>query len=307
MNVDDICEAINSSIDHLNENFKSIYCSNIKEKNINGKVLSCCDLDELKQELKMAFGDWQLFKNWILGERFKQNQKFASKSLLKPSVSYSSDGPNRLQHPKPHYPVHGHTISTYANDYVHNPELNAKLMKQHLSSMKESQDERAHELNIDTTRGPNQNRKVEFYVNHSSPIEKTIQNDATTKKSGEKEKAVVQVRTQMDNQKSRDRVEKNQRQPTLITINSSDSPLFEDMGSPTPTSPRTPTTTTKLGRFKVEKSFDIENSTPEADRSVENMPLMLSPASALRPCKLFLNVNYTNNLFLFQIQLFIFS
>ena len=284
MNVDDICEAINTSIDHLNETFKSIYCSCIKEKNINGKVLSCCDLDELKQELKMAFGDWQLFKNWILGERFKQNQKFTSKALLKPSRSFTGDrfAANNNTNKQLYHPIHGHTISNYGNDYVHNPDLNAKLMKQqHLSSMKESQEEL--QVDVNPSRA---NRKVEFYVNHSSPIEKSEPKaDETTKKN------VVQVRTQLDNQKNRNReTEKSERQQTLVTINSGSSILFEDMGTPAPASPRTPpsttTTTTKLGRFKIEKSFDIENnSTPEADRSVENMPLMLSPASALRPGK----------------------
>ena len=66
MTVADVIEAMESNIDFINEDFKQIYAANLKENNINGKVLVCCDLNELKSELRMTFGDWQVFKDWIL-------------------------------------------------------------------------------------------------------------------------------------------------------------------------------------------------------------------------------------------------
>jgi hypothetical protein len=71
MNINDVIDIL-SSIDGLNRKFIDVYSEAIKEKNIIGKVLSCCDLDELKVELNMTFGDWQLFKNWIQKQRYLQ-------------------------------------------------------------------------------------------------------------------------------------------------------------------------------------------------------------------------------------------
>lgn len=35
------------------------------QANINGRVLSQCNLDELKKEMEMNFGDWQLFRSTV--------------------------------------------------------------------------------------------------------------------------------------------------------------------------------------------------------------------------------------------------
>lgn len=37
------------------------------QANINGRVLSQCNLDELKREMEMNFGDWQLFRGTVRG------------------------------------------------------------------------------------------------------------------------------------------------------------------------------------------------------------------------------------------------
>ena len=66
MTSDDICQCIKFSIAQIDDKHKLNYMHNVREKNINGKVLLWCDLDELKSELQMTFGDWQLFKNWVL-------------------------------------------------------------------------------------------------------------------------------------------------------------------------------------------------------------------------------------------------
>lgn len=35
------------------------------QANVNGRVLSQCNLDDLKKEMEMNFGDWQLFRNMV--------------------------------------------------------------------------------------------------------------------------------------------------------------------------------------------------------------------------------------------------
>lgn len=35
------------------------------QANVNGRVLSQCNLDELKKEMNMNFGDWQLFRAMV--------------------------------------------------------------------------------------------------------------------------------------------------------------------------------------------------------------------------------------------------
>ena len=81
MTVADVIEAMESNIDFINEDFKQIYAANLKENNINGKVLVCCDLNELKSELRMTFGDWQVFKDWILKQR-ELNNKFRNNEFI---------------------------------------------------------------------------------------------------------------------------------------------------------------------------------------------------------------------------------
>uniref|UniRef100_A0A3B4WPD2 Kinase D interacting substrate 220 n=1 Tax=Seriola lalandi dorsalis TaxID=1841481 RepID=A0A3B4WPD2_SERLL len=42
--------------------------------NINGRVLSQCNLDELKKEMEMNFGDWQLFRGMVMEQRHAESQ-----------------------------------------------------------------------------------------------------------------------------------------------------------------------------------------------------------------------------------------
>lgn len=74
MNVVDVCECLLNNIEYLSDDFKQIYANTFKEKNINGRVLLNCDLEALKFEVNMSFGDWFLFKDWLLNKRI-QNQK----------------------------------------------------------------------------------------------------------------------------------------------------------------------------------------------------------------------------------------
>uniref|UniRef100_A0A673MP40 Uncharacterized protein n=1 Tax=Sinocyclocheilus rhinocerous TaxID=307959 RepID=A0A673MP40_9TELE len=42
--------------------------------NVNGRVLSQCNIDELKKEMNMNFGDWQLFRTTVIELRHVENQ-----------------------------------------------------------------------------------------------------------------------------------------------------------------------------------------------------------------------------------------
>ena len=42
------------------------------QANVNGRVLSQCNIDELKKEMSMNFGDWQLFRAMV--SSLTQNQ-----------------------------------------------------------------------------------------------------------------------------------------------------------------------------------------------------------------------------------------
>lgn len=58
-----------AELEGLDQKQISTYQTIITENNINGKVLSTCDLNELGQIMTMTFGDWQLFRAWVLAVR----------------------------------------------------------------------------------------------------------------------------------------------------------------------------------------------------------------------------------------------
>ncbi|XP_047348706.1 kinase D-interacting substrate of 220 kDa isoform X3 [Vespa velutina] len=68
MGVNEICDLLDK-IEGFNINQAPQYKNVIRDNNINGKVLVHCDLQELKKVLKMAFGDWELFRMIIVSLR----------------------------------------------------------------------------------------------------------------------------------------------------------------------------------------------------------------------------------------------
>ncbi|KAJ8297742.1 hypothetical protein KUTeg_024273 [Tegillarca granosa] len=78
MSVDDICSLLDR-VTGLNPSFIQSYVSCIKDNNINGLVLSNCNLEELGKVLNMKFGDWQLFQSAILSLRNKEVEILANK------------------------------------------------------------------------------------------------------------------------------------------------------------------------------------------------------------------------------------
>ncbi|CAH8556132.1 unnamed protein product [Schistosoma intercalatum] len=62
--VNDVCELFSSIID-IHPSHMQSYISKIKQLNINGIVLSVCDLENLRQELMIEISDWQLIYKLI--------------------------------------------------------------------------------------------------------------------------------------------------------------------------------------------------------------------------------------------------
>lgn len=58
-----------SQIDGITLTMVPSYQTIIRENHINGQVLCECDMLELRDVMEMNFGDWQLFRAWILRHR----------------------------------------------------------------------------------------------------------------------------------------------------------------------------------------------------------------------------------------------
>ncbi|XP_031467066.1 kinase D-interacting substrate of 220 kDa isoform X2 [Phasianus colchicus] len=73
MSVEAVCEKL-KQIDGLDQSMLPQYSAIIRKANINGRVLAQCNIDELKKEMNMNFGDWHLFRSMILEMRNSENQ-----------------------------------------------------------------------------------------------------------------------------------------------------------------------------------------------------------------------------------------
>ncbi|XP_026146757.1 kinase D-interacting substrate of 220 kDa B isoform X4 [Carassius auratus] len=73
MSTDVVCERV-KLIDGIDQSMLSQYTATIKKANINGRVLSQCNIDELKKEMNMNFGDWQLFRTTVIDLRHVETQ-----------------------------------------------------------------------------------------------------------------------------------------------------------------------------------------------------------------------------------------
>ncbi|XP_076046532.1 ankyrin repeat-rich membrane spanning isoform X4 [Oratosquilla oratoria] len=71
-----------SKVEGVSEPMLPNYKEKFYEHNINGKVLTHCDLDDLKKVLQMNFGDWELFRMLVLGLREReQDDDLLSKNV----------------------------------------------------------------------------------------------------------------------------------------------------------------------------------------------------------------------------------
>ncbi|XP_061598864.1 kinase D-interacting substrate of 220 kDa B isoform X2 [Cololabis saira] len=73
LSTDAVCERL-KQIDGIDPSMLPQYTATIKKANINGRVLLHCNLDELKKEMEMNFGDWQLFRGVVMEQRHAESQ-----------------------------------------------------------------------------------------------------------------------------------------------------------------------------------------------------------------------------------------
>ncbi|XP_041668150.1 kinase D-interacting substrate of 220 kDa B isoform X2 [Cheilinus undulatus] len=73
MNTDAVCERLKQT-DGIDPNMLPQYIATVKKANVNGRVLSQCNVDELKKEMEMNFGDWQLFRGVLMELRHAESQ-----------------------------------------------------------------------------------------------------------------------------------------------------------------------------------------------------------------------------------------
>ncbi|KAM7403135.1 hypothetical protein PAMA_003855 [Pampus argenteus] len=95
MNTDAVCERL-KQMDGVDTNMLPHYTSTIKKANINGRVLSQCNLDELKKEMEMNFGDWQLFRGMVMEQRHAESQ-----ALLQDESRAVSEQGSSVHHGEP--------------------------------------------------------------------------------------------------------------------------------------------------------------------------------------------------------------
>uniref|UniRef100_A0A674C388 Kinase D-interacting substrate 220b n=1 Tax=Salmo trutta TaxID=8032 RepID=A0A674C388_SALTR len=65
--------------------------------NVNGRVLTQCNIDELKNEMKMNFGDWQLFRGTVLEMRHVESQVLHEEAPSEMGSSVAGHGEPRCQ------------------------------------------------------------------------------------------------------------------------------------------------------------------------------------------------------------------
>ncbi|XP_015462090.3 kinase D-interacting substrate of 220 kDa B isoform X4 [Astyanax mexicanus] len=73
LSIEGVCERLRH-IDGLDDSMLEQYTTTVKKANINGRVLCQCNLDELRKEMNMNFGDWHLFKAVVLEQRQMESQ-----------------------------------------------------------------------------------------------------------------------------------------------------------------------------------------------------------------------------------------
>ncbi|XP_061751861.1 kinase D-interacting substrate of 220 kDa B isoform X1 [Nerophis ophidion] len=89
MSTDAVCDWL-KHIDGIDACMLPQYTATIKKANINGRVLAQCNLDELKKEMEMNFGDWQLFRGMVMEKRHTESQAVLQDESRAPSEQGNS-------------------------------------------------------------------------------------------------------------------------------------------------------------------------------------------------------------------------
>ncbi|TNN20252.1 Kinase D-interacting substrate [Schistosoma japonicum] len=132
--VNDVCELF-SSIGSIHPTHLQSYISKIKQLNINGIVLSVCDLEKLKQELMINTEDWQqIYKllTWLRSLPTDEFRAFTEKSQYTSGIASNDfdegdliDGYNInliSKDQQPRNPISSHTLVTSV------PSLNSEII-----------------------------------------------------------------------------------------------------------------------------------------------------------------------------------
>ncbi|XP_042177461.1 kinase D-interacting substrate of 220 kDa B-like isoform X6 [Oncorhynchus tshawytscha] len=101
MNTDTVCERV-KHIEGIDQSMLAQYTATIKKANVNGRVLTQCNIDELKNEMKMNFGDWQLFRGTVLEMRHVESQVLHEEAPSEVDSSVVGHGEPRRQVAPPH-------------------------------------------------------------------------------------------------------------------------------------------------------------------------------------------------------------
>uniref|UniRef100_A0A6Q2X280 KAP NTPase domain-containing protein n=1 Tax=Esox lucius TaxID=8010 RepID=A0A6Q2X280_ESOLU len=101
MNTDAVCERV-KQIDGIDQSMLTQYAATIKKANVNGRVLTQCNIDELKNEMKMNFGDWQLFRGTVLEMRHVESQVLHEEAPSEVGSSVAGHGELRREVAPPH-------------------------------------------------------------------------------------------------------------------------------------------------------------------------------------------------------------
>ncbi|KAG7258675.1 hypothetical protein CRUP_029077, partial [Coryphaenoides rupestris] len=73
MTTEAVCERVRL-VEGIDQSMLPQYTATIRKANVNGRVLTQCNIDELKKEMSMNFGDWQLFRATIVDMRVVESQ-----------------------------------------------------------------------------------------------------------------------------------------------------------------------------------------------------------------------------------------
>ncbi|XP_011499343.1 PREDICTED: kinase D-interacting substrate of 220 kDa isoform X2 [Ceratosolen solmsi marchali] len=95
LTVQGLCDLLDK-IQDLNSNQIPRYKEIIKENNISGRVLLHCNLLELKNVLKMSFGDWELFRMVVISLREQELTILITQEESPRSVRFVVDSDERI-------------------------------------------------------------------------------------------------------------------------------------------------------------------------------------------------------------------
>ncbi|KPP65067.1 hypothetical protein Z043_116538 [Scleropages formosus] len=100
LDTEGVCEQL-KQIDGVDPSLLARYSATIKKANANGRVLSQCNLDELKKEMNMNFGDWHLFKSMVMELRSLENQMLCETQQGAREQSSQAAGADAFAEPEP--------------------------------------------------------------------------------------------------------------------------------------------------------------------------------------------------------------